>query len=75
MDYAEASYFDGYAFQHIADYHETAGTMQPVKEYGGQSCFKRVYDIQGARPAKARDLGRELRIIGYLDLAVDLRWM
>lgn len=24
MDYAEASYFDGYAFQHIATYHENA---------------------------------------------------
>lgn len=38
-------------------FHETAGTMQPIKEYGGPTYFKRMYDIQGARPAKARELG------------------
>lgn len=38
-------------------YHETAGTMQPIKEYGGASYFKRMYDIEGARPSKARELG------------------
>jgi putative chitinase len=38
-------------------FHETAGTMQPIKEYGGPTYFKRMYDIEGARPAKARELG------------------
>lgn len=38
-------------------YHETAGTMQPIKEHGGDAYFHRMYDIQGARPAKARELG------------------
>lgn len=38
-------------------YHETAGTMQPVKEYGGDAYLTRMYDIQGARPDKARELG------------------
>lgn len=38
-------------------FHETAGTMQPVKEYGGPSYFRRMYDIQGARPHVARRLG------------------
>lgn len=38
-------------------YHETAGTMQPIKEYGGDAYFRRMYDIQGERPAKARELG------------------
>lgn len=38
-------------------YHETGATMQPVKELGGSSYFKRMYDIHGARPAKARELG------------------
>ena len=38
-------------------YHETAGTMQPIKERGGEAYFHRMYDIQGARPAKARELG------------------
>jgi putative chitinase len=36
---------------------ETAGTMQPIKEYGGNAYFRRMYDIEGARPAKARELG------------------
>jgi len=38
-------------------YHETAGTMQPIKEYGGTAYFRRMYDIEGERPAKARELG------------------
>jgi putative chitinase len=38
-------------------YHETAGTMQPIHEYGGPAYFTRMYDIAGARPAKARELG------------------
>jgi putative chitinase len=31
-------------------YHETASTMQPVKEYGGPSYLTRMYDVSGARP-------------------------
>lgn len=38
-------------------FHETARTMQPIKEMGGTAYFKRMYDIQGDRPAKARELG------------------
>lgn len=38
-------------------YHETAHTMQPVKENGGPVYFTRMYDINGNRPDKARDLG------------------
>jgi putative chitinase len=38
-------------------WHETAHTMQPVKELGGPSYYCRMYDIEGARPAKARELG------------------
>lgn len=38
-------------------YHETARTMQPIKEWGGEAYFRRMYDIQGGRPAKARELG------------------
>jgi putative chitinase len=34
-------------------YHETASTMQPIKEYGGETYFTRLYDITGARPQKA----------------------
>lgn len=36
---------------------ETAGTMQPIKEMGGEAYFRRRYDIQGERPDKARELG------------------
>lgn len=38
-------------------WHETAKTMQPIKERGGDSYFKRMYDITGDRPHVARDLG------------------
>ncbi|MGX7926445.1 hypothetical protein ACWPMX_07715 [Tsuneonella sp. HG094] len=38
-------------------YHETAGTMQPIKEHGGAAYFRRMYDPQGARPQVARRLG------------------
>lgn len=37
--------------------HETAHTMQPVKEYGGNAYYKRMYDIEGERPNVARKLG------------------
>jgi putative chitinase len=38
-------------------YHETAHTMQPIKEYGGDRYFFRRYDIQGQNPSLARRLG------------------
>lgn len=38
-------------------WHETAATMLPIKEMGGNTYFKRMYDIEGDRPAKARELG------------------
>jgi putative chitinase len=31
-------------------YHETASTMQPIKEYGGSTYFTRMYDVTGAAP-------------------------
>lgn len=34
-------------------YHETASTMQPIKEYGGATYFMRMYDVTGARPQMA----------------------
>lgn len=53
---------DGWGVSWIAyalatTYHETAHTMEPVPEYGGNAYFHRMYDIQGQRPAKARELG------------------
>lgn len=38
-------------------YHETAHTMQPVKEYGGPSYYTRLYDVRGNRPELARSMG------------------
>lgn len=38
-------------------WHETAYTMQPVRERGGDTYLFRMYDIRGARPKKARELG------------------
>ena len=38
-------------------YHETARTMQPIKEMGGAAYFTRLYDINGANPALAKRLG------------------
>jgi len=38
-------------------YHETAHTMQPIHELGGPTYLHRMYDIQGNRPNKARELG------------------
>lgn len=38
-------------------YLETAATMQPIKEKGGDAYFTRMYDINGSRPAKAKELG------------------
>jgi putative chitinase len=37
--------------------HETARTMQPIKEHGGTAYFTRMYDIRGNRPHVARVLG------------------
>jgi putative chitinase len=48
---ADVSYALGTAFL------ETGGTMQPIQEYGGPKYYHKMYDIMGARPAKARELG------------------
>lgn len=38
-------------------WHETATTMQPIKEHGGPAYFTRMYDPRGARPHVAANLG------------------
>ena len=38
-------------------YHETAHTMAPVSEFGGDAYFTRMYDITGNRAALARSMG------------------
>ena len=47
------------AYALATTYHETAHTMQPVKEHGGPSYFFRSYDINGQRPHVARRLGND----------------
>ena len=39
------------------EFHETSGTMQPIKEYGGPAYFFNMYDPQGKRPALAKKNG------------------
>lgn len=38
-------------------YHETAHSMRPIVEYGGESYFIRMYDCAGLRPSVAAALG------------------
>lgn len=38
-------------------WHETAHTMQPIKEHGGPEYLRRMYDITGRRPTLARQMG------------------
>lgn len=38
-------------------WHETASTMQPIREHGGPAYFHRRYDIAGANPRLAIRLG------------------
>lgn len=38
------------AYMLATAWHETAGTMQPIKEYGGPSYLERMYDVAGDRP-------------------------
>lgn len=38
-------------------YHETAHTMEPIRERGGNAYFKRMYDKAGNRPHVAERLG------------------
>lgn len=42
-------------------WHETAHSMQPVKEFGGKNYFHRMYDIEGQRPHVARRLGNKFK--------------
>jgi hypothetical protein len=38
-------------------YHEVDRTMKPIREYGGDRYFTKMYDVTGARPALARRMG------------------
>lgn len=51
---------DSLAYCLATAFHETARTMLPIKEYGGEAYFKKMYDPQGARPHVAQTLGNIL---------------
>lgn len=38
-------------------YHETAGTMAPITEMGGPEYLRRLYDVTGKNPERARQMG------------------
>lgn len=38
-------------------YHETAATMQPIRERGGSQYLTNAYDVNGSNPARARRFG------------------
>lgn len=38
-------------------WHETAHTMKPISEYGGNAYFTRMYDIKGQNPSRAKKMG------------------
>lgn len=38
-------------------WHESAATMKPIKEYGGDAYFHKMYDPEGERPHVAKSLG------------------
>lgn len=45
------------AYMLATAYHETAATMQPIKEYGSKVYFEHMYGINGKRPGVARQMG------------------
>ena len=38
-------------------WHETAHTLQPIKEYGGARYYTRLYDVTGDKPLRAKANG------------------
>ncbi len=56
--FAEADWPIAFAAYGLATaYLETAHTMLPIKEMGGEAYFRRMYDITGTRPKVAAALG------------------
>ncbi|QIG72519.1 glycoside hydrolase family 19 chitinase protein [Rhizobium phage RHph_TM3_3_6] len=47
------------AYMLATAYHETAKTMLPVKEYGGNAYYTKMYDIKGTRPKLALQMGNK----------------
>lgn len=45
------------AYMLATTFHETGMTMLPIREWGGEGYFHRMYDIRGQRPHVAKNLG------------------
>lgn len=45
------------AYAFATAFHETAFTLQPIKEFGGPRYFTKMYDVNGDRPTLARKNG------------------
>jgi hypothetical protein len=45
------------AYALATTHHETDASIRPIHEYGGRRYFFEMYDIEGRRPRKARELG------------------
>ena len=62
LDCAKARWPIAYAAYALATaYHETAGTMKPIKEYGGAAYFNKRYGVEGDNPERARKMGNTKR--------------
>ena len=48
------------AYMLATAYHETAFTMQPIKEYGSNEYLRLNYDVTGRNPTRARQMGNTL---------------
>ena len=55
--YRERTSVPQFAYALGTAYHETAATMQPIKERGGSDYFFKRYDPNGAKPQIAKALG------------------
>jgi len=70
LDYWEKNYAASddrwLAYVLATAHHEVDRKMQPIKEYGGNRYFFRMYDIEGSRPHVARRLGNIAKGDGVL---------
>lgn len=70
LDYWQDNYADSderwLAYILATAHHEVNRTFQPIKEYGGNAYFFKMYDIEGQRPDVAKDLGNLAKGDGVL---------
>lgn len=57
LDVFENAPISWVAYALATAWHETVGTMQPIKERGSNAYFTRMYDVTGEKPDRARRNG------------------